>query len=325
MIAWILRGIVAFELSVAALVGLYLAVHYGFLLSIPGAFALGLFMVLLWHPIIIAVDFLFARIAGDPVPPEFQLSPWRAIAAFDVELDASLRSFTWAQPFLAWKKAPAPTEPAKPLPVLFVHGYFCNRAIWLPFMREAAQRGYLCEAVNLEPPFGSIDNYADGIEHAVGDLAARASTKDVLLVCHSMGGLAVRAWMRKYGHERARRVVTLGTPHRGTFHAGFASGRNAEQMQQGSLWIAELESTESPERRALFTCIFSHHDNIVAPHLTAFLEGAKPIPMGGLGHVQLVYSRRVWGVVFEELAKCEATDAVSVTLAIAAQSPAATA
>lgn len=50
----------------------------------------------------------------------------------------------------------------------------------------------------------------------------RASAPDrrdarVVFVCHSMGGLIARHYVERLGgHETARRVITLGTPHRGS-------------------------------------------------------------------------------------------------------------
>jgi triacylglycerol esterase/lipase EstA (alpha/beta hydrolase family) len=39
-----------------------------------------------------------------------------------------------------------------------------------------------------------------------------------VIVAHSMGGLATRAWLRAFSADaRVHRVITLGTPHGGTW------------------------------------------------------------------------------------------------------------
>ena len=80
-------------------------------------------------------------------------------------------------------------------------------------------------AVNLEPVFGSIDGYAPQIDAAVQQLTETTGLPP-LLVCHSMGGLAARAWLKRMNAEsRVHHVVTIGTPHRGTSFADWGVGR----------------------------------------------------------------------------------------------------
>jgi triacylglycerol lipase len=50
------------------------------------------------------------------------------------------------------------------------------------------------------------------------------------------------------------------------------------------------------------TSVFSHHDNVVAPQISAELAGATNVPLGGLGHISLLFSHRVATIVAERLA-----------------------
>jgi triacylglycerol esterase/lipase EstA (alpha/beta hydrolase family) len=116
-----------------------------------------------------------------------------------------------------------------------------------------------------------------------------------------MGGLVARAYLRDHGAARIARVITLGTPHRGTGLARFGAGDNSRQMQwtgsaiegRCSAWLAELERREDPALRALFVSIYSHHDNIVSPQLSSSLPGAVNIEFNGIGHVALGLHPRV--------------------------------
>jgi alpha-beta hydrolase superfamily lysophospholipase len=77
-------------------------------------------------------------------------------------------------------------------------------------MRDLRARRIPFIAVNLEPLFGSIDHYARIIEAAVARREA-ATDIPVLLVGHSMGGLAIRAWLRQFeAHTRVHRAITIG-------------------------------------------------------------------------------------------------------------------
>jgi triacylglycerol esterase/lipase EstA (alpha/beta hydrolase family) len=121
-----------------------------------------------------------------------------------------------------------------------------------------------------------------------------------------MGGLAIRAYLRAQGDAGVAAVVTLGTPHRGTFHARFGQGPNARQMRIDSAWLRTLASGETAGRRARFTVVFSHHDNIVAPQAGQTLPDARVVAFSGIGHLSLAYHPAVHGVVEDALARASA-------------------
>ena len=310
MIASLLRANLALQVLIAALLATWLARGPGEHFYLAGNIAIAVLGVALLHPLFVCTQFLIARLAASPVPDEHRLSLSQALATLDAELDASVRAFCWAQPFLWRRPIPQPQSAAadapdaaapKPLPILFIHGYFCNQAVWQPLMAEAARRGHACAAVNLEPVFAGIDDYAPRIEAAFSALLAAQGATCAAVVAHSMGGLAARAWMRQHGHERVARLVTIGTPHAGTVLAAFASGANGKQMRRGSLWTATLAAAEPPERRARISAIWSHHDNVVAPQSSGALEGAHNLAISGHGHVSMVYSAQVHELVFAEI------------------------
>jgi alpha-beta hydrolase superfamily lysophospholipase len=109
----------------------------------------------------------------------------------------------------------------------------------------AAPRGCPC------PVFGSIDDYVGIVEHAMRRLEA-ATGEALVIVAHSMGRLAVRRWWVEQGDEtRVRHVLTIDSPHHGTWLARFARARNGRQMQRVSRWLQALAAREpAPRRRA---------------------------------------------------------------------------
>jgi triacylglycerol lipase len=148
-----------------------------------------------------------------------------------------------------------------------------------------------------EPIFGSIEGYAPLIEKAVQRVEL-ATSAPPLIVAHSMGGLAVRAWLcADRAEPRVRRVVTIGTPHRGTLLAHFALGLNGRQMRLTGEWLGALGQRETVARFSLFTCFYSHCDNIILPTSSATLPGADNRHVEGVAHVHLVRQ----DVVFDEV------------------------
>jgi len=308
MIAWWLRFVLLAQIVAATALAVWMQGRWGPLLSSPGAAAMGVMLVVLIHPLMICGQFVIARLYKSPPPPEHQLGVWRALQTLDAELDASVRTFCWAQPFFASRPSPpaqtssiAPAQPRAAL--LFVHGFFCNRAIWLPTMRAAAARGHVCEAVSLEPPTVDIDQYNAQLNIAIDQLHTKAPNSPLIIVGHSMGGLVARAWLR----DNARRtseiahLVTLGTPHHGTVHARFVLAPNGQQMRPNNMWLVALAAGETTEDRARITSLYSYHDNVVAPQLSGHLEHAHNIAVSGVGHVSLVYDQQVRQILFDEI------------------------
>ncbi len=316
MIARIVRRFWLVVLA-AALGAAWLSVHLvGARIGVLAAALLGVFAIACLHPLVIAVNFTLSRVFGDPVPTPLRLSLWQALATYDAEIDASMRGLWFATPFLDRRRARRPVDGvvSRPMPILFVHGYFCNRAVWLSFMRDAAARGYLCEAMTIADPFASIDRHAGEVDRAIDALLAEArasglSGERVVVVAHSMGGLVARAARPAIGAARGAHGLTLGTPPHGTFTARFGSYASVVQMRRRSAWLADLEARERSNAEALprhdYTTLHSVHDQIVYPQRTGQLEGTQGIVVGGCGHVALLYDRRVRSVVFERLAVVE--------------------
>jgi triacylglycerol esterase/lipase EstA (alpha/beta hydrolase family) len=192
--------------------------------------------------------------------------------------------------------------------VLLVHGYFCNRGVWRPWLPRLRALGVPCTALTLEPAFGRIDDWVPAIDHAVAALR-RSTGRAPLVVAHSMGGLAVRAWLAAQpgaaaADARVLHIITIATPHQGTWMARFGHTPNARQMRIGGAWLAALAAAEAPHHQALrsrFTCFFSHADNIVFPATTATLPGADNRHLPAVAHVTMVQHPAVWDEVLQRL------------------------
>ncbi len=277
--------------------------HAGARWSLAPSIVAALLVPLFVHLAILGSQFLIARWFASPVPARFAIGPGDGFRVFAEEVRVSLVSFTVTQPLFGSRpvaSAPAPGA-ADRLPVLFIHGFFCNRAVWRPMARVLAQRGHVTGSVNLEPVQGTIDAYVEVIERGIRDLQRRTGDEQVALVCHSMGGLAARAYLRARGADDVARVVTLGSPHRGTVHSRFALAANVKQMRRDSDWLADLARTEWPRVRRLFTVVLSHHDNIVAPQAIQTLPDATTIELGGMGHMAMLERAQVHELVAQQL------------------------
>jgi triacylglycerol esterase/lipase EstA (alpha/beta hydrolase family) len=154
-------------------------------------------------------------------------------------------------------------------------------------MKKLRSAGHPYIAVNLEPVFGSIDDYLPIIEAAVARLEA-ATGLAPMVVAHSMGGLACRKWWAGQELSRVHRLITIGTPHRGTRLARYALSLNARQMRDDSKWLMSSFRGEDGRSHRRTTCFWSRCDNIVYPATNAMLAGATNQELPGIAHVQMV-------------------------------------
>jgi hypothetical protein len=242
-----------------------------------GAATLGL------HAAVLAGGFVQLRWVNRPAPGWGQL-----LRAWAREVVASELAFSWRQPWREWAERDH-LPPGATGGVLLVHGFGCNRGRWNGWMRRLRAEGVAFIAPSMEPVFGSIDDYAAGIESGVRELQALTGRLPVLCA-HSMGGLALRAWWRKHGsgYATAPRVITLGTPHQGTRMAALGQGINARQMRLRSEWLASLPPL--PDVDAFWTPC----DQIVNPAENALQPGARSHRVDGVGHMGLVHSDEAW-------------------------------
>jgi triacylglycerol esterase/lipase EstA (alpha/beta hydrolase family) len=252
-------------------------------------------------------NFLLAARTRSKLPAQHSIGIWQGIRLFLGEFRATMTASSWTMPFRTFSTR-IPSR-AQGLPVLLVHGYGCNSGYWHS-MSEALQKANIAHhAIDLEPVIGGIDEYVPLIHRGIESLCNETGFDKVVIVAHSMGGLASRAYLRDHGCKRIARLITLGTPHHGTSLAHFGVGLNTHQMrwtateQEGlaSEWLRTLKAGENAAIYHLIVSIYSHHDNIISPQTSSHLEGAKNIELNGVGHVALGFDPDVQAMVIREI------------------------
>lgn len=262
------------------------------------ALAAGLLAALVVRLAISLNNFAASARHASAAPEHFALGPLARLRMFCEEFASSMFQSSWLMARAAERTR---IYPGSGIPVLLLHGYGCNSGFWAWLTPLLDQARISHATLDLEPVTGSIDGYAGAIEDAARALCEASGSARLVVVAHSMGGLAARAWMRAYGTARVARVITLGTPHHGTALASMGIGQNAAQMRHGGAWLRALADSEPPATRALVTSIFSWHDNIVSPQASGQLEGARNVAFGGIGHVALGSNARILAAVMHEI------------------------
>ncbi|RJG06391.1 alpha/beta fold hydrolase [Noviherbaspirillum cavernae] len=318
MIALLAKILLALQFAVACGIGFALMrtgrIDHAFV-----AVLLGGAIVLLLRLLITANNFFLSWRFRSEMPAAYRLDWRQRCILFFGEFAATMTTSSWLMPFRAFSSRAA-SHPVT-LPLLLVHGYGCNSGYWHPLSKLLLRVGISHRAIDMEPVTGGIDDYVSAIHQAVEILRRESGCSKVIIIAHSMGGLAARAYLRRHGAHHIARIITLGTPHRGTGVAQFGVGLNCKQMHwtsgedEGvcSEWLCELAASETAASNALFVSIYSHHDNIIAPQTSSYLPGAINIALGGIGHVALGLHPRVQTLIVEEVRKASRVQpAVSV-------------
>jgi len=208
---------------------------------------------------------------------------------------AFIRTFLLVLPFeRLWMPADR-LDPARRV-VLLVHGYGCSRGVWYRLRRRLEKSGCTVATVSLFPPFTSMGRMVPSLQARIEAVCHETGTKKLTLIGHSMGGLICRSYLARHGHERVAALITLATPHAGTELARYGIGQNAREMQPGSLWLRDM-SAEKPGVPAIALC--NPCDNYVFPQHNQRLPGAHSVDLPPVGHLAMLYDRRVADLVVD--------------------------
>ena len=196
---------------------------------------------------------------------------------------------------------PAPAPAATP--VLLLHGILCNAGVWLPMKKYLAARGIgPIYALSYGPPLASIDVFADQTAAKIDAILEATGARQVVIVGHSMGGLVARAYLRRHGGGKVRRLITIGTPHHGSMHAYMMPGVALSQLRPRNAWLTELGAAGAGSDPPIVS-LWSWHDSMVAPQTSSLLDRAENIALMGIGHNELLSNRRVQERVAAEIVR----------------------
>ena len=292
MLARLLRNALLGQWLLGATVATAMVLWQGMSIGVP------LLLTVLFPVLVTVLAITYTMVVARP--GESSVAWWRALFG---EIGASIVVFLLRQP---WTRGQPPLLPASStvpaaIPVVLVHGYTCNHRLWDTVATQLRARGHTVQAVNLEPVFTSIDHYAPIVDQAVQALRTHTGQAQVALVGHSMGGLAIRAWARRYGLAHAAQLISLGTPHAGTQVPQHLSSPNGRQMMWGSEWLQALRAQETEALRSRFSIALTAQDNIVYPQRAQVLEGVPATVFEGIGHLQMCLHQPVIDWLLERL------------------------
>lgn len=293
MVAAIFAALLALEVAAYAAAGQALVAAGA--VSLPGAVAVAVICAALLRAALVALTFALAR------PPLTGLGAARAARLFADEWWAFSILLCLLQPLQPLAVPLRPRRAGAGAVVLLVHGIYCNAGVFSGVRRALARSGVSrVYAVNLEPPFAGIDDFAAQLRGSLAALARETGDAPVTIVAHSMGGLVVRRCLQRFGAGPVRKVVSIGTPYAGSRLARIALGRCGADLLPDSAFMRRLAAGGEPPVPVV--SILSPQDNFVAPQASPVLPPpAVNYAVAGDGHFALLLNPDVAGRVVLEV------------------------
>ncbi|KGN42444.1 esterase/lipase family protein [Knoellia aerolata] len=177
-------------------------------------------------------------------------------------------------------------------PILLVHGLIDNRSIFAMLRRGLTRRGFnSVYSMNYSPFTADVRTAAAQLGEEIEAIVAETGYEKIHIVGHSLGGLIARYYVTRLGGDaRVHTLVTLGTPHQGTWGAYALPMRILSQMRPDSGLIRELDEP-APGCTTRFISYWSDTDLVIVPQANGALRhpdlSVRNIRLHGVGHMSL--------------------------------------
>ncbi|MEC9072687.1 MAG: alpha/beta fold hydrolase [Myxococcota bacterium] len=185
------------------------------------------------------------------------------------------------------------------IPAILLPGYTETQFIFRAIHRRLDRESIPYETYRFRPFLGDPRALARDLGTYIDEVCEARGVEEVDVVGHSMGGLVGRYLLHVIEHPRVRRVVSVGSPHHGTFAAHFGVGEAATQMVPGSPLLTELADSwrEDPALLNIRTV----HDNIVIPPESSALSARDEVIRSGWCHLGVNFCPEVVALVVAHL------------------------
>lgn len=190
-------------------------------------------------------------------------------------------------------------------PVILLHGLYNNASAWLYTGGKLRRKGYAVSVFSYKSFGVSLQDVVSSFDARFAELEKRFPGQKPVIIGHSLGGVLARTWLlHPENQERAAALITLGTPHKGSKLAVFASGELAKHLRPGSELMRRL--AEAPPLAMPCAAIASLADDAVLP---ASSLAPPHYPEGGwklrfcapVGHFHTLFHASAFAIIEEEL------------------------
>lgn len=188
--------------------------------------------------------------------------------------------------------------------VLLIHGLNDTTVIFRSLSTHLRQLGRSVYSFDFIPNNGDapLEQLAEQVADHIGKTFSSDEKLD--LVGLSMGGLVSRYYVQRLGGmARVQRLVTLGTPHHGTWIAYLSNRRGCVQMRPQSDFLQRLNQDAAMLDQLKFTSIWTPFDLMIVPATSSQMPVGREAIVWVLGHNWVVIDRLGLAAIAEALAE----------------------
>ena len=154
------------------------------------------------------------------------------------------------------------------IPVVLIHGIYHNAGAWAYYRWRLKRKGYdRVYAFSYSSWNTTFRGIYEKFETWMKQVERDCPSKDMVMVGHSLGGLLAKTYASKRDESRScaiRRVITLGSPFKGSKMAVLGFGALAESLRYQGPLVRELGKFQ-PSTQLPCVAFYSPIDNMVLP------------------------------------------------------------
>lgn len=190
-------------------------------------------------------------------------------------------------------------DPAADVRVVVLHGFAQSRGAVALLARRLESAGVAVISFSYPSLRADVPAAAESLRRLLADLQ-RERPGPVHLVGFGIGGLVARYCVRRHRVVGVRRLITVGTPHQGTLLAPPYPATLA-CLRPASALLTQLAAADRAPEQFEATAIQSEFDATILPPQNAYYPAAFNVTVRDTGHFTLLFSRRILGLVLENL------------------------
>jgi len=189
------------------------------------------------------------------------------------------------------------------LPIVFVHGFWDKNSVFKSMSTYLKDKGWkVCDSFDIIPNNGMI-SIEEMAEQLAGYVNAQLGTEEpFLLLGFSMGGLVSRYYVQNMGGiNRVKHLITISSPHRGTWMAYLFNRKACIQMRPNSSFLNSLNAELNFLQRIRLTSIWANYDTTIIPNNSSHLTIGNEVVFTFGIHALMPYSSKVIRAVEQAL------------------------